>query len=165
MFLLVVLVLFQTLTFTAFASTGGDDGGSVWDLISGIGGFFSDLFTAIGNAVTWLLDGIKNLFIPHTDYFPRMYERLRDALGTKFGGLLSSMDYLRSRFGQLRAYHESDLFTLRFPASFPLLGGLSVNLMGGAAGAIGIVRGALSGFMMLWTAAFAYRKVQTLISA
>jgi hypothetical protein len=151
-FALAALVILQALTFTVSASAGGDDdGGGVLDAL---GGFFE-----------WILNGLKNLFIPRAGFFAKMQERLRDRFGEKFGGLVSGIEYLGARLGNLRAYGDSEnLFILEFPASFPLLGGVSVNLLSNTSGVLSLIRGALSGFMALWTAAFAYRKIQALVN-
>lgn len=160
---LLLALLVPAMTLNAFAASDGD-GVGLWDILDGIGSFFDWVVDSIGNAVIALLDGLKALFIPQTDYFPRVQKRLQDKLGERFGGLLSSMKYLRERFAALKAYPGLNKeFTVKFPKGH-LLGGVSVNLIKDVPAVIAMVRGAFSGFVVLLTAAFAYRKITAFIN-
>ena len=116
LFLTVAVMLFS-LTAPAYAADGEGDSGVfdvLWDIFSSIGNFFSGIFDAIWDGLKWLLDGIKTLFIPYEDYFPRAFERIKGKLSQKLGGI---------------------------------------------SGLISMIRAALSGFLVLATFAFCYRRI------
>jgi len=111
-----------------------------------------------------LLDGIKYLFIPDSDYFIRLWEVLHDGFSAKFGGIFSIVTYLGERFTSMRAYNGLEsLFTLRFPKG-SLFGGISINLIGDSLNVLTMIRGAFSGFIVLLTVAFCYRKITSMIN-
>lgn len=163
---LLAAVMVVCMAVPAFAADGDDGGvlGVLWDIFSAIGDFFAGIFRAIWNAVKWLLDGLKALFIPRNDFFPRAFQRMSDKLSEKLGGLLGMGTYLRQRFAELRSYRGlSDSFVLRFPRGH-ILDGASVDLLKGSAGVLSMIRGACSGLVMLMTFAFCYRKVHQFIN-
>lgn len=140
----------------ALPVSAADDGGSIWDLLGGIGDFIYDGVKAV-------LDGIKNLFVPAPDYFDRAFSRIKGRFDKKFGTFLSLANYLNSSFKSLAKYRDSaNLFTLKFPKNH-LFGNRSVNLLSGAGGIANMVRGMLSGCVVMFTVAFAYKKVISMI--
>lgn len=169
--LIFVLVLVQLLALSVYAAS--DDSGSAWDVVASIGNFFSDLITTIvdlGNAigdfifsgVEFLLSGLKYLFIPPDNYFDKLTDILYGAFEKKFGSVLALANYLKTRFTGLQAY-KGDLFVMKFPKDH-LFGGAKVNLLSGSEGIANMIRGALSGFVVLCTAAFCYKRVVSMIN-
>ena len=160
--LLVLLVLSQALTVTAFAAS--DDGGGIGDVISAIGNFIWDVVDAIFDAVDWLLDGLKALFIPRQNYLRDMVKRVHGKLQEKLGGPVSTFSYLKNRFAKLKAYPNlSKNFTIQFPPGH-LLAGIRINLIKDAGNVMVMVRGAFSGLVALTTAAFCYKKLVALLN-
>jgi|GEM_PF-2423360 len=159
-----VLVVCQLLTLGVYAVDG--DGWGLWDILDGIGDFFRDLFDVIANAVKALLDGLKYLFIPRADYFTRLWQRIHGRFSEKFGFIASLILDLGERFGRMKAYQGGveQLFVLRFPAGH-LLGSASVNLLDGAFGVIEMIRGALSGSVVVITTLICYKKVIGMINS
>ena len=172
LFMVILLILVQLLTFPVFASMD-DEPGFIWTILDVIGDFFTSLIQTIVNlgksiyetvmkGIEFLLSGLKMLFIPHDDYFDRLTDRLFAAFEKKFGSILALADHLKSRFTDLRAY-KGELFVIQFPKSH-LFGGWRIDLLNGSDGIAGMVRGAFSGFIMLSTVAFCYKKVVSMIN-
>ena len=169
--LVLVLILVQLLALPVFAAA---DDSNAWTIIDSIGNFFKDLISTIVNlgksffesilkGMEFLLSGLKTLFIPHDDYFDKMTDRIYTAFEKKFGSVLSLANYLKARFSDLRAY-KGDLFIIQFPSDH-LFGGSKIDLLSGAGGIANMIRGAFSGFVVLCTVAFAYKKVVAMINA
>lgn len=146
-----VLALVLLLAVPVAASTG--------DPIKGLGDLIKDWVIKAGEFV---LDGLKTLFIPREDFFSRLADRLHSAFQEKFGSLLSLAQYLKERFSDLRAYN-GDLLVIKFPQDH-FFGGVNLDLLNGAEGMVDMVRGAFSGFVVICTAIFAYKKVVAMIN-
>lgn len=172
LFVVIILILVQLLTFSVFAADA-DASGSGWNVIDSIGNFFSDLIKTIVNlgksiyefilkGVDYLLTGLKKLFIPRNDYFDKMTDRVYAAFEKKFGGFLSLAKYLKESFTNIRAFN-GNLFVVKFPKNH-FFGGVNLDILSGSGGFADMVRGALSGFVMLCTVSFCYRKVISMIN-
>lgn len=151
--ILMLLVLVQALAFPVFAAAD-DEPGFVGTIISAVG----DYIEGLGQT---LLDGLKFLFIPSDDYYPRVAERLQSAFSEKFGGLVDLIRYLKDRFSNLPTYRK-DLLVLQFPPDH-LFGGKKVDILANSQGLATMVRGALSAFVVLSVAAYVIRQVQGMI--
>lgn len=169
--LICVLVLVHLLAMPVFAAS--DDSGTGWDIVASIGNFFGDLITtivdmakAIGDfifsGIEFLLDGLQKLFIPSDGYFDRLIDRIYTAFEKKFGNVLALANYLKNQFSGLRVY-KGNLFVLKFPKDH-LFGGREINLLSGGEDIANLIRGALSGFVMLSTVAFCYKRVVAMIN-
>jgi len=125
---------------------------------------FRNLFKLLNDFLGALLDGIKYLFIPHSDYFTRLWKVLHSGFSEKFGGITSIVNYLGDRFASMKTYNGLEsLFTLRFPKG-SLLGGISIDLIEGGLNVLTMIRGAFSGFIVLLTVAYCYRKITSMIN-
>lgn len=168
---LIVALLLPLLSFAVFAA---DEDGGFWDIVDsiwnsargildGIGDFFSNLIKAIGNAVNALLNGIKRLFIPHDDYFPRFQNKIFDSFNKKFGGIIYISNYLKNKFSNISSYKKSSgILTLKFPKGTFFVGN-SLNLLSYADYFFPLIRSVLTGFVTLLTVAFCYQRVRALI--
>lgn len=168
----ILLVLVLLIGLTVPVAAADDEPGFLGGAMNAIANFFRSLIEAIKDlgrtikdwlikAMEYLLKGLKTLFIPKDDFFPRIQERLNTAVKNKFGGILSMGNYLKTKFSKLKAY-QGELFTIKFPVGH-LLGGISMDIMQGADGMLGMVRGALSGFLAFATAIYAYHRVKEMI--
>lgn len=155
---LLALLLVVLVAAPVSAADDDDEGWWLTSLLSGIGSFFSSLLDGLKSLGTMILDGLKALFIPRDSYFTDVFERISNKFSEKFGGILSMGNELSSRFSSMQAYNMDNMFVAEFPKDHLLNGG-RVNLIAGLSDVLPMLRGALSGFLVLITAMFCYRKV------
>lgn len=189
----VMLIISCVLTMNVFASVDGVGGGfSLWNLLDGIGGFFRDLINAvggffedvilalkylgnaildgfvkivkaIGNAIGYLLSGIKWLFVPSKESFSNFRDDILTRFDKKFGSVFSALNYLNTRFGSLEA--KSDLYDT-FKITFPkesFLYGLSINLLSSPLPVLMFYKFCLTGLCCLVTALMCCQKVIAMV--
>lgn len=191
--ILITALLLTMLPLTAFAANDDGSGFNLFDILDGIGGFFRDIgnnlsdgfnktvtaiktgisyiadgigkiISSIGNAVAALLDGLKRLFVPSKDYFPRAQEQLQNAINKKLGGILSLIGYIKTRFSNLSAApNSSSMFVIEFPNGH-MFAGTKIDLLMRIRNIIPLFRFLLSGLMVIATTVFSYRRVKSMIN-
>lgn len=132
-------------------------------VISSIGNGINKVGTFISNAVNALLEGLKRLFIPSSDFFERSFKDINSIMAKKFGAFKGSIDYLTDRFKKLKDYNDtSGLFTLEFPKNH-ILSGLSGNILSGFSSFVKLLRNIFTGTIMLTTVFFVYKRIRILL--
>lgn len=192
--IVVVFIVFLALTLSVFAAADSVGGGfSLWNLLDGLGGFFRDLINsiggffvnlisalknaanfivdavlsvvkAIGNAIGFLLSGLKALFIPSKESFSKFRDDILTRYDDKFGSVFSALNYLKIRFGMLTAKSGlTESFKIIFPRG-SFLYGISIDLLASPYDVIMFIRGCLTGFYCLSTGLICYHKVIAMTS-
>ena len=137
---------------------------SIGEGVDAVGNFFVGIGQAIANGVSYLLDGIKALFVPKENFFSEQFQRIHDIWSNRFGGLIATADYLKGLFNNLtKSRQTSGLFTLNFNESTSI-GTRSIDLLQHVRFALPLVRGALSGFITFLTVSICYKQVKELIN-
>ena len=177
-FFAVMLVVSSLLILPASASTlsiSSNNGFFLWDLLDGIAGFFRDginaigrffssLFQVIGQGINAILDGIKFLFIPSRESFTRFRDDILQTFDKKFGSFFSAINYLNTRFADLRAKNMQGEFNVTFPKE-SFLHGMTIDFFAGGMGILGWARMVLTGVICLITFLMCYHKVTSMIKS
>ncbi len=157
----IAFVLMLTLSVTAFASSGNDD---TFNILDGIGGFFRDMINGIGEGISYLLDGIKRLFVPEKETFSKFRDNILNKFDEKFGSLFSAVKYLQERFSDLRGKSGMDeVFKIVFPRS-SFMSGSTLNLLPFMAPVLAFVKLVATGGLCLFTFLTFYHRILDMIN-
>ena len=158
---------------SASVNTSSRNGFFLWDLLDGIAGigrsivntvgrFFTSLFQVIGNVVNAILDGLKWLFIPSRQSFTSFRDDILQSFDKKFGSVFSALNYLNTRFSDLRSKNMRNEFIAEFPQE-SFLYGMKIDVLAGGMGLLGWARFVITGVICLVTFLTCLHKVTSMV--